>query len=414
MNRAAVQRLTWVLFFGQSLGSAGYIAGSTVATIVGDKLSGRAALAGVPGFVYLLGSAAAAFPAARLMEHSGRRLGLALGFALGVGGALLAGWSVLVESFPFFLVGMVIMGAANGSTNLARYGAAEMHPVDERGRAISLVVLGGTFGAIVGPSVVGPMGQLAESLHRDALAGPWLASAVLFGVGALLISLFLRPDPRDLGRTLEAAGPAESAAPAGPLRPVREVLALSGAQAAIAALVVGQVVMVMIMAITSLHMVHHNHGLGDVSLVIMAHTLGMFGLSLVTGRLVDRLGRGQTIMAGTGILILACLLAPLSQNTYLLALALFLLGLGWNFCYVAGGAMLTDMLTVTERGRWQGSIDLLISLVSAAGSLGSGAIFAALGFAWMSWFSLAVTLVPLALALNFILRRPQPRVAALP
>ena len=403
MSRSDVRRLTWVLFLSQCLGSAGYIAGNTIGPIIGEKLSGQTALAGLPGFVYLLGSALAAFPAARFMEESGRRPGLALGFGLGCLGSLLAGWAVLTYSFGPFLAAVALVGAANGVTNLARYGAAEMHPLAKRGRAISLVVLGGTVGAIAGPALVKPMGVFAQSFRADPLAGPWLASAALLAAGVALMLVWLRPDPRDVGRQLPPE-PGDSA-PAGPIRTVGTVLAQPGAQVAVAALIVGQLVMVMLMAITSVHMTHHQHDLGDVSLVIMAHTLGMYGLSLVSGRLSDRFGRGQTIIAGAGILIAACLLAPQSQNTLVIAAALFLLGLGWNFCYVAGAALLTDTLTVAERNRWQGGIDLLMNLVSAVGSIGSGLIFAALGYALMAWISLAATLLPLGLAAAYLLRR---------
>src|SRR3989338_10259400 len=103
MSRSDVRRLTWVLFLSQCLGSAGYIAGNTIGPVIGEKLSGQTALAGLPGFVYLLGSALAAFPAARFLEESGRRPGLALGFGLGCLGSLLAGWAVLTYSFGPFL-----------------------------------------------------------------------------------------------------------------------------------------------------------------------------------------------------------------------------------------------------------------------------------------------------------------------
>ncbi|MGH2523532.1 MAG: MFS transporter, partial [Anaerolineales bacterium] len=159
------------------------------------------------------------------------------------------------------------------------------------------------------------------------------------------------------------------------------------------------------------HMTDHGHALGDVSFVISAHTLGMFGLSVVSGRLADNFGRAPTIMAGAGLLVVACLLAPLSLNTGLIALALFLLGLGWNFCYVAGAALLTDTLTPAERGRMQGSNDFLVGMVSAVGNLGSGVVFAGLGYASMSWVSLVVTLVPLALAFRLWANRRSFQVA---
>ena len=404
MNRSVVSRLTWLLFFGRSLSSAAFIAGATIGSILGAELSGRPALAGVPGALYLLGAALTAYPAARFMERTGRRTGLSLGFVVGVIGALIAGASVLAHSFVGFLAGFTLIGASQGFNDLGRYAAAEMHPVAERGRAISLVVLGGTVGAILGPNLVGPMGRLAASFDADPLAGPWFAGAALLAVGALLMALFLRPDPSDLGRALESQNDEQDAS-TGPVRPAGEILSQPGTQLAIAAMAFGQVVMVMIMAITSLHMKGHGHSLDDVGVVIMSHAVGMFGLSVVAGRLADNFGRAPTIIVGGGLLIAACLLAPLSQNTYLLSASLFLLGLGWNFCYVAGGALLTDALTLAERGRMQGGNDLLVGLISAAGNLGSGVVFAGFGYTIMAWISLGVTLIPIVMAFSFLVSR---------
>jgi MFS family permease len=412
-SRPIARRLTWLLFAGQSLATASFIAGATIGTIVGAQLSGQPALAGVPGALILLGGAAAAYPAARFMERRGRRVGLALGFACGVVGALIAGAAIVAHSFAIFLLGFTLMGVSRGFTDLGRYAAAEMHPEAGRARAISLVVLGGTVGALVGPALVGPTGQAAQSLGQDSLVGPWFAAAALYALGVVIIGLWLRPDPRDLGRQLNAQ-PGAAAALEGRVRSLAEILRQPGPQVAVSAMVLGQLVMVMIMAISSLHVysLHPHaadHGLGDVSLVIMAHTLGMFGLSVVAGRLADNFGRGPTIVAGVGLLIAACLIAPLSTRTGPIALALFLLGLGWNFCYVAGAALLTDSLTPAERGRMQGSSDLLTGLVSAVGNLGSGAVFAAFGYTLMSWISLAVTLIPLAFAARLVMAQRRQR-----
>jgi predicted MFS family arabinose efflux permease len=282
-----------------------------------------------------------------------------------------------------------------------------MHPVESRARAMSWVVLGSTIGAIAGPALVAPTGALAIGFSAPALAGPWFASAVLFLLGFILIGLFLRPDPSELARLYAPAAPAgaPAAASARPMRPWRTILSQPATQVAILAMVVGQLVMVMVMAMTSLYMTHNGHGLGDVSIVIMAHTLGMFGLSMVSGRLADNLGRPPTIIAGAVLLAAGCILAPLSQHTGVLAVALFLLGLGWNFCYVAGGALLTDTLTLVERGRVQGGSDLVIALVSALGSLESGFLFAWVGYANLGWISVAIAMVPLLLTLQFLARR---------
>ncbi len=163
-------------------------------------------------------------------------------------------------------------------------------------------------------------------------------------------------------------------------------------------MVFGQVVMVLVMSVTSLHMHNHNHGLGELSLVIMAHTLGMFGVSIFTGPLADRIGRPRTIAGGAALLIAGSLLAPISLRTEWLALALFLVGLGWNLCYIAGSTLLSDILAPSERGSVQGANELVVNLASAASSLSSGLILALLGYTALGLAGAALSLAPLALA----------------
>lgn len=131
----------------------------------------------------------------------------------------------------------------------------------------------------------------------------------------------------------------------------------------------------------------------------MAHTLGMFGLSGVTGWLIDKYGRISIIIVGAVILVMASLLTPLSEALPPLAFALFLLGLGWNFCFVAGSSLLSDTLHSTERGRAQGASDTLVALSSGVGSLATGAVFAVGGIIATSGVGLAITLMLFALLL---------------
>jgi MFS family permease len=149
--------------------------------------------------------------------------------------------------------------------------------------------------------------------------------------------------------------------------------------------------------VTSLHMHHHQHNLDDAGTVIMAHTLGMFGLSVLTGPLADRLGRPLTIAGGALLLLAGSLLAPLWLTTGWLALALFLVGLGWNLCYIAGSALLAEILAPAERGQVQGATELIVNLASAGSSLGSGFILAGLGFTTLGLAGAALALLPLAL-----------------
>jgi MFS family permease len=145
------RKLTWVLFAAQALGSAGFIAAATIASVAGASLSGREAWAGVPSASFLLGSALAAYLWGVVMDAHGRRTGLVLGLWTGVFGALVAAWAIVQGSFGLLLVGLPLMGSAQAALQLGRFAAAEVSPPEERGRAISNVVLGGAVGAIMGP-----------------------------------------------------------------------------------------------------------------------------------------------------------------------------------------------------------------------------------------------------------------------
>jgi MFS family permease len=367
-----------------------------VTAIVGAALSGRPAWGGVPNAFYQTGAALAAFAWGHAMDRWGRRRTLVLGMAAGLLGATAAGAGVGLRSLPLFLAGVLFMGTANSALQLGRFVAAEVHPPAERGRAISRVVLGGTVGAVFGPWAVGPAGRAAHAFGPDPLAGAFAVSAVLFAVVAGVLAVGLRPEPRELAREVALRHPAS--ATEGVARPLGAVLRDPVAAAAVLTMASGQVVMTMLMVITSLHMAHHHHPLSSISAVLSSHVVGMYAFSIVSGRLADRAGRPLVIALGALALLGSCVAAPLSPEVLPLAASLFLLGLGWNFCYVGGSALLADRLRVEERARVQGANDFLIGVASATGSLGSGLVFAAHGYAIMGAVGAVVSLVPLVLA----------------
>jgi len=268
-----------------------------------------------------------------------------------------------------------------GTAEQGRYAAAEVYPASRRARIIGIIVFAGTLGAVGGPLLVGPAGDVVARWGLPVAAGPYVATAVLLVLALGLVFLLLRPDPARL-RLLVADGQAQETAEAATIFPLHTILRRPAVQLAIAALVIGQLVMTMLMVVTPLYMDHQNHGPELISWVIMAHTLGMFGLSGLTGWLTDRLGRTLTIFAGGGLLALSAVLAPAASGVPLLALALFLLGLGWNFSFVAGSSLLTDAVSAEEQGRVQGASELVVSLASGLGSLGAGILFEQAGI-WL-------------------------------
>lgn len=398
------QKIAVALFISNSFFSASIIISFTVGAIVVVQLAGNSSRwTGVPSTLILVGAALVAYPMGRLMDRAGRRIGLSLGYVFGISGALMSGIAIVEGSLPIFLLGILLIGLTKGVIDMGRYAAAEASPPGRRGRAISLVVLGGTVGAIIGPSLIDATNNLAIGAGLPDLSGPWFAAVILFIFALIIINLFLRPDPREIARQLAALEPnspssVESNRPSPKKgRTFQEIFREPAAKLAIGSMVFGQLAMVLVMTVTPIHMHGHQHPIASISWVIMAHTLGMFGLSFVSGWLADKFGRARIILAGGLILTVACLTAPLSTGVPGLAVVLFLLGLGWNFCFVAGSTLLDDILKHHEKGRIQGSIEAMINLSSGLGSISSGFIFAAAGFAVMSWATILVAMVPITL-----------------
>lgn len=401
--KRTARKITWVLFANQSLASAGFIAAATINSILGAQLGGSDYWTGVPSAVYLLGAAFAASAWGYIFERIGRRNSMVGGLLLGVVGNALVLFAIRASSLLVFLFGMLLMGITNAAVVLGRFAAAEVNPPEQRGKAISQVVWGGTFGAVFGPLLVGPMGKFVLALGMDELAGAYLATLVLFVIAAGVVLIGLRPDPREVGREIAALYPEST--PHGETRPIREILIQPAALTAVVAMILGQVVMVGLMVITSRHMNHNQHGLTDISHVIQSHTIGMYAFSVVSGYLADKWGRGQVILSGAAMLLLACVLAPISPDVIPLAVALFFLGLGWSFCFVGGSTLLADQLSPAERSRTQGFSDLLVGLASAVASLSSGFIFAATNFTIISIAAGGLSLIPLVMAVFWLRKK---------
>lgn len=386
------RRITATLFVSQSLGSAGTIAAATVAAIVGAELSGMTSLSGLPAAVVQIGVAVGSMFWSRVSDFIGRRNALSAALVTGAVGAALSMWGVASGSFLLVLVALFITGSGNSAIQLGRFVAAEVNPRARRARAIAMVVLGGTVGSVVGPMLVGPTGNLAMSFGWSEIAGPYMATGVGYLLTALLLFLSLRPEPMTIGNAiaLEERGVAAEA----PARTIKQLLGDPGVRTAIFSVVTAHMVMVGLMQMTSLHMHHLHHPLTNIALVFSSHTFGMFAFSTVAGWMTDKWGRRRVLGIGAVILLASCLMAPMSPHLFPVAVALFLLGLGWNFCYVAGSALLADSLSPSEKGRMQGFNDLLVGGAAASATLIGGIIMAQSGYTTMGLIGAALS-VPL-------------------
>lgn len=407
ISSADQRRITWTLFIVQSLFGAALIATFTLTSIVAARLSGMESLAGLPSTLVLGGRAFIGYPVGWIMDRYGRRPGFVLGYGLGVVGAIVSIFSIIHLSFWQFCLGAMLMGMGRGISEQTRYAAAEVYPQQQRGKIIGLLVWAGTIGSIGGPLLVGPSSRLATHYGLDEQTGPFLIATGMAFAAMLLTHFFLRPDPMVLGRQMNDNE--RTLEPDRPARAIGEIFASSQLRLAVASMVIGQMVMTLIMVITPLHMSHNHHGTGAISWVLMAHTMGMFGLALVTGWLIERLGQIPMVVMGGMILAVASIITPLSNNLFILAFALFLLGLGWNFCFTAGSSLMANGVGANERGRAQGFSESLVALASGVGSLGTGAAFAYGGIVMVSAIGLACSLIFLAMTFWSTQRVPVPQ-----
>ncbi|HYI67075.1 MAG TPA: MFS transporter [Candidatus Limnocylindrales bacterium] len=391
------RRMVWTLFAVSALGSTGYIAAVTAGTLAAADIGGTAAPGGLPTATSTLGTAAAAALLSFLMLRIGRRPGLLLGILVGTIGAGIAVVGVLAASLPLLLVGSALTGFANGAGQLGRYIAADLASPERRATTIGTVVWGATIGAVGGPNLVAPAGVAAESLGLPPLAGSYLLTFGFVGLAWVIVFVFLRPEPYELADPSALAAHPEGTEPAS----VGAMLGSPSVLVALVTLAAGQVVMVLIMTMTPLHLTDHGHGLATVGIVLSAHTFGMFALSPITGRLVDRFGSPRIIAAGLVTLAIAALIAAGAppDGGAVLALALFLLGYGWNLGFVAGSSLLTSGLALGERTRIQGVADGIIWSSAALASLASGFIVAGASFTTLGLLGVGLLIPPAAVLL---------------
>lgn len=395
-DQKSARRIATTLFSGQAIGSTAMANISSIGAIIAAAQIGERWL-GLPSALHTVGAAIMALVIGFLLNRIGRRNSLVFGLALGVFGGAISVLGLIQAKPWLFVIGLPFMGSARAALNFGRFIVGEVFPKVQRGRAVSIVVWGATIGAVGGPFLIEPLARLSRSFGLYEHTGVYLLPVVLYLAISILYSIALRPEPEALIQKIadideadaqnSAIQPSDSESLTQDnnyIRSYREIFSSPAIVTAMAAMIIGHLVMVMIMVVTSVHMDHHGHSLTNIGAVLSSHTFGMFFFSVLTGILLDRFGRAPVISAGACILVLAALIAPLSLHLVPLSFALFLLGLGWNFCFVGGSTLLADQLKPAERGKVQGVNDLLIGAIAATASLLSGFVFASFGYSVMA------------------------------
>lgn len=393
------RRVLIVVSLSQIFGGAGLAAGITVGALLAQQMLGTDAYAGVPSALFTLGSAGAAFIVGKLSQRYGRRIGLSTGFIVGGLGAIGVVLATLMNSIVLLFASLLIYGAGTATNLQARYAGTDLANNKQRATAISTTMLMTTFGAVLGPNLVEWMGKVALSIGIPALAGPFLLSALAFIMAGLVLFTMLRPDPLEIAKAIEAHKQKmnkENQVPSMPISSNKRGLAVGAT-----VMVLTQIVMVAIMTMTPVHMKHHGHGLAEVGIVIGFHVGAMYLPSLVTGILVDKIGRTAMSIASGITLLLAGVVAAFapSDSMVLLIVALSLLGLGWNFGLISGTAQIVDATEPSTRAKTQGKMDVFVALAGASGGALSGMVVANSSYAALSLAGglLSLVLIPVVI-----------------
>jgi MFS family permease len=401
----AQRRALIVLVAAQVLSGVGLAAGVTVGALLAQDMLSSTSLAGLPSAVGTAGSALAAVAVGRLSQSRGRRPGLAAGYLAGaVGSAGVIAAAVAGNPVLLFLA-LFVYGAGTATNLLARYAGADLATPARRARAVSTVLVATTLGGVLGPNLAAPTGDLAQSLGIPYLAGPFLLAGAAYAMAAAVLAVWLRPDPLLLARALEperAVAPRAQPGDAdGRSRPAVE-RPRPGVPVGALIMALTQFVMVALMTMTPVHMYDHGHGTAASGLIIAVHIGAMYLPSPLTGWLADRYGR-LPMAAASGLTLLAAGIvaagAP-DDSVAAFAVALALLGLGWNLGLVTGTAIITDAVPLAGRARTQGLVDVSISIAGAAGGMASGLVVAVAGYPLLAIGGgiLALVIVPAVVA----------------
>ena len=331
---------------------------ATVGSLAGHALAQNKALATAPSAALVIGTALSTIPASLLMRRIGRRSGFILGSGCAVAGGLVAASALWIGSFGLLAAGSALLGCSASFAQQYRFAAAETSSAEFRSRAISFVVAGGLVAGFVGP--------LLARGTKDLLVPEYLGSYACVPVlAALSVSLLLGLRMPTAKEEVRTQGHARSIGSI-----VRQPIFL----VAVVAQMMAQGVMNLLMTGTPLAMMAHHHGFADTAFVIQWHVVGMFLPGFFTGALIHRWGERSVIQLGIALNVLAVIAGVADVTVLNFWVALTLNGIGWNFMFVAGSALVTKAYLPAERTRAKAANDFLVFGTAAVAALSSGQV----------------------------------------
>ena len=378
-----IKRNTIRLVVSQAIYSCVNQAAFVLATLVVFTLTQSAALGGLATGAIWGGRVLVVYQTGKLMDRMGRRSVLLIGIATGCIALTIMGWAVVVTRLELFWLGLLVFGFGSGIIQQSRIAVMDMYPVERRGEGMGYLMTANIVGSFLSPVFTEAMIPVADFLAVDVYAVILLVGTMLLGSASIFI-LRLKPDTKEIAMNLSSYYP-DSVANASAenvgtenVSPLRSILFFPLLAAFIAsALAWGDMSMMMSLVSVILH--QHHVALTLINFSITLHVFGMYGLSFPLGWLCDKLGRKVVTMLGGVILGAGALLTPITSVYWIIALAIFLVGLGWSAANVATTALITDVTLAERRGRILGANDMIIGLSSLSLPAFGGLVISGLG-----------------------------------
>ncbi len=343
-----------------------------VNALTGYMLAENKIFATLPAMTYVVGSAITAMPASAFMRRRGRRRGFMTGSVLAILGALICGVAVMMKSFAGLCLGTFFIGCYNATGGFYRFAAADAVVGGDKARAISLVLAGGILGGLIGPE----SSKLTKDWLPVTYAGTYL-SLVAFAMVAMAIQSRLKLPALSV-ETLDK-----------PARPLREIARQPKFIVAVMSAALGYGVMNLLMVATPLAMNFCGHPFKEGVFVLEWHVVGMFLPSFFTGDLIKRFGSMKVIITGTLLNFVGIGIALSGVEVSHFWFALVVIGIGWNFMFIGGTALLTETYESHEKTRVQGFNDMLVFATMAVSSSSAGVLVNANG-----WQTVNYTAIP--------------------
>ena len=368
---------------------------AAIASLTAVTLLDERSLSTLPVTLMIVGTALATGPSAWLIHRLGRRHGFMLGAALAIPGALLAALAAWLGSFWLFCVALALLGTTAAFANQYRFAAADSVPPGLKARAISWVLAGGVVSGFLGPW----LGVLTKDLlPGHSFAGTYIAMALL-ALGAVLVlsQTRLAPGVRSDGVVAQQSPRSFSTL----LRSAEILIPMLVGSSSYA-------LMVLVMVAAPLAMVYVcGHTTEEAAFAIQWHVVAMFAPSFVTGSIIGRIGAHLTAALGLLMILCAAIINLNGISVMHFVVSLVLLGVGWNFGFIASTAMLSTAYRPEEAARVQGLNEQVVFGSMAVASIASGVLLEVVG-----WHMLNVLAIPVATAAILALAFTSSRKAA--